>query len=269
MQGLRGRGIRIFNPYGREGMDLTTFESSTTSPLAKDTIAALIREEIIAGKLRPGELIVERNWALQLKVAQASIREAINILVAEGFVNKRSGSSARITLLTLEDVAQIYQVRSVLEGLAARLLVENRAELRDLHQAVFDIRSAAECNNMRALSERDLAFHLLLCRKSGNSYLAQNHRRLVVPLFAFVITRVHKEPAWSRHWRRCAAEEHQEIIEAVRSGEPSNAEEHVKLLIETMGNDMLTYLKSKGADQGQLKVTHNDLLQRRRVFSVD
>src|ERR1035441_2275525 len=55
------------------GMDLTTFESSTTSPLAKDTIAALIREQIIAGELRPGELIVERNWALQLNVAQASI----------------------------------------------------------------------------------------------------------------------------------------------------------------------------------------------------
>jgi DNA-binding GntR family transcriptional regulator len=227
-----------------------TLETLVKSPLTKDSIAAFIREQIIAGKLRPGELIVEKHWALELEVAQASIREAINILAAEGFVTKRSGSSARVTELTLQAVAQIYQVRSVLEGLAARLSVENRAELRDLQQAVADIHSAAECNNMRALSERDLKFHLLLCQKSGNYFLAEDHRRLVVPLFAFVIMRVQEEPAWSREWRSRAGEQHQEIIEAVRSGEPSNAEEHVKHLIETMGNDMLTFLKSKGADQG-------------------
>jgi DNA-binding GntR family transcriptional regulator len=238
--------IKGFGHYGREAMGFTTLANSTTSPLAKDTVAATLREQIITGKLRPGELIVERNWALQLKVAQASIREAINILAAEGFVKKRSGSSAKITQLTLEDVAEIYRVRSVLEGLAARLLVENRADLRDFDQAISDIRSAAECNNMRALSERDLEFHLLLCQKSGNKFLAEYHRRLVVPLFAFVVMRVHEETAWSRHWRRRAPDEHLEIIERVRSGEAINAEEGVKLIIGTMGDDMLTLLKSKG-----------------------
>jgi DNA-binding GntR family transcriptional regulator len=225
-----------------------TLETLVRSTLTKDSIAALIREQIITGKLRPGELIVERNWALQLDVAQASIREAINILAAEGFIKKRSGSSAKVTKLTLEDVAQIYKVRSVLEGLAARLLVENQAELQDLEQAVADIRSAAVCNNMRALSDRDLKFHQLLTRKSGNNFLAETHTRLLVPLFAFAVVRVQQEPAWIRHWKACAVDEHQEIIEAIRSGEPSNAEQRVRFVIDTMANNLLALLKLKGAD---------------------
>src|SRR5262249_22554563 len=143
------------------------------------------------GRLKPGERIVETQWAPKLRVAQASVREALNILAAEGFVEKGVGRSARVTELSDQDVEQIYQLREVIEQLAARLVAEKQPDLSDLDQAIADMRSAAECGNLRAFYERDLLFHLLICEKSGNRFLEQSLKRVLVPLFAFVVMRVH------------------------------------------------------------------------------
>ena len=61
----------------------------TRCPLVKDNLADFL--EIINGRLKPGQPIVESKWAGELSVAQASVREALNILTMEGFVQKRPG----------------------------------------------------------------------------------------------------------------------------------------------------------------------------------
>lgn len=205
-------------------LDVMTFADPKTGPsMIKDNLAGILREEIISGRLAPGGSIVEGKWAARLNVAQASIREALNILVSEGFVEKGSGRSARVTKLTDEDVIQIYRVREALERLAARLVAEKQPDLSDLDQAIADMRSAAECGNVRAFYERDVQFHMLICRKSGNIFLEQAVRRLIVPLFAFVVMRAHGSSADVEHWKK-SIEHHQHIIEAIRSGDPVYAE---------------------------------------------
>src|SRR5215475_5790329 len=92
--------------------------------LLKENVAERLREEILAGRIVPGEKIVEGKWAREYGVAQISVREALNILVAQGFVTKGHGRSARALKLEKEDIIHIYQVRGVLEGLAARLIAE-------------------------------------------------------------------------------------------------------------------------------------------------
>jgi len=64
--------------------------------LLKESIAQRLREEILAARLSPGEKIVEGKWAREYGVAQISIREALNILVAQGLVTKGHGRSARV-----------------------------------------------------------------------------------------------------------------------------------------------------------------------------
>src|SRR5579872_2688795 len=92
----------------------------------KGSVAEFLLDEIINGRLKPGERVVEGKWATQLQVAQASVREALNILAARGFVEKELGRSARVTTLTDDDVQRIYEVRAALEGLAARLVATAR-----------------------------------------------------------------------------------------------------------------------------------------------
>lgn len=192
--------------------------------LVKHQLAAHLREEILGGKLRPGDTIAETQWAPRLGVAQASVREALNILANEGLIQKEPGRSARVTMLTQQDVAHAYQVRAVLEGLAARLVTEKQPDLRDLEQTIIDMRSAAEQNDLRATIERDLAFHLLLCEKSGNPVLADHARLLLVPFFAFTLIKVYANQESARAWMASTGD-HVMVLDAIRSKDPAFAEQ--------------------------------------------
>lgn len=219
------------------------------SLMVKDSVAARLREEIISGRIAPGERIVEGKWASKLGIAQASVREALNILIAEGFVEKESGQTARVVDLSETDVGQIYEVRAALESLAARLVVENKADLTDLDQTIADMRAALECKNVRAFYERDLRFHMLICEKSGNRYLDLDLRRLIVPLFAFVILRIHGAASDSEEWAR-SIEQHRQILDAIRSGDPFFAEHQVARAIKrfAVGTKDILCAENSGAE---------------------
>src|SRR5579864_7510094 len=119
---------------------------SSVEPLVKHTVADCLRKEIASGALRPGTRIVEGTWAREFGVAQGSIREAINLLAQDGFVTKAAGRSARVVSLSEQDVLHIFELRGVLEGLAARLLAETRAHTDPLDHAVERMRQAYRDN---------------------------------------------------------------------------------------------------------------------------
>src|ERR1700757_4965071 len=158
----------------------------SSGPLIKDTVADRLRTEIACGALRPGVRIVEGFWSRKFGVAQASIREAINLLAQEGFVTKASGRSARVVNLTERDVLQIYEIRGALEGLAARLLASHPDEIQPLEEALDMMRWAWKQGRAADLIDADLRFHLELCRLSNNSYVFEHARRVLLPFFAFV-----------------------------------------------------------------------------------
>jgi DNA-binding GntR family transcriptional regulator len=194
--------------------------------LVKDRLAEVLRKEIVAGRLVPGESIVEGQWAARLGVAQASVREALNILTNKGFVEKGSGRSARVIKLSRDEVRQLFEMRSVLEGVAARYVAENQPDLRDVDQALADMIAAAETRNLTAYYERDLEFHLLIAQKTGNRFLVQQLRWLLSPLFAFFIMNLQIEKDNPAYWKG-SIDEHREIIAVLRKGDPIAAEKHM------------------------------------------
>ncbi len=92
-------------------MDSPNVVQDDSSLLIKQSLAAKLREEIIGGHLAPGQRIIEGHWARKFGVAQTSVREAINLLISEGFATKASGRSARVTSYSEADIAQIYELR--------------------------------------------------------------------------------------------------------------------------------------------------------------
>jgi DNA-binding GntR family transcriptional regulator len=195
--------------------------------LVKHDLADGLRTEIMNGSLPSGDRIVESKWARKFGVAQGSIREAINILALEGFINKQAGRSARVVHLTEVDVAHLYEVRGALEGLAARLAAKRRADLSKLETAVAGMRRAASEGNCEALLQDDLQFHLQLCELSGNPFLIEQSRRLLVPFFAFVRMRVATSRQTTSPWDK-DLEAHQRIIDLLREEEDDVAELYVK-----------------------------------------
>jgi DNA-binding GntR family transcriptional regulator len=198
--------------------------------LIKTQLAAELRERILTGELQPGQIISETQWAPKLGAAQASVREALNLLVSEGLVQKEPGRSARVTNLTERDVVQVYRVRAVMEGLAARLAAEQRSDLSGLENAIEDMRSMAGRGNLRGAIEADLTFHLLLSEVSGNPFLIQQTRQLVIPLFAFTLIRALVDGKAAQAWVDAACD-HQLILAGIRSGDPLFAEQSTRHVI--------------------------------------
>jgi DNA-binding GntR family transcriptional regulator len=198
--------------------------------LVKDNLAAYFRQEIVSGRLAPGEKIAEVKYAKLLKLSQTSVREAINILMAEGFVQKGSGRTARVTQLSYEDVNHSYDLRAVLEGYCARIVAQDKPDLSELEQTLADMSAAADCHNINAFYERDLRFHILMAEMTGNRMLVQALKRIIVPLFAFVV--VHTERTQKGQWIE-SIERHSRIIEALKTHDPVFAERLVTQTIET------------------------------------
>src|SRR5215475_708534 len=135
-------------------------DDTSASLLVKQTLAAKLKEEIIQGQLLPGRRIIEGFWARKFGVAQTSVREAINLLISEGFATKASGRSARVTSYSEADIAQIYELRGALEGLAARLTTQRQPDLEPLETSLKELRKATKSGDIRRLIEADLHFHL-------------------------------------------------------------------------------------------------------------
>jgi len=202
----------------------------------KDNLAAYFREEIISGRMAPGEKIVEVRWAKTLKISQTSVREALNILSAEGFVQKGSGRTARVTQLSEEEIRHSYELRAVLESYAARIVAQKKPDLSELDHALADMGSAIECNNVRAFYERDIQFHLVLAEKTGNYILVRAIKRIILPLFAFVVMRVQDSGADLSHWNH-SLEQHKRIVDALKTGDPVFAERIVAQTISQFLNE--------------------------------
>src|SRR6266545_1550547 len=82
-----------------------------------------LREEILAGGLRPGTELAEVALSEQLGVSRGPIREAIGRLASEGLVTVRPRRGAVVRSVSKEEFLELYQVREALELMAVRLAV--------------------------------------------------------------------------------------------------------------------------------------------------
>jgi DNA-binding GntR family transcriptional regulator len=170
---------------------------------------------------------VEGLWSRKFAVAQASVREAINLLIAEGFLLKGIGRSARVVQYSEQDVERVYQVRAALEGLAASLACSAQADLSHMTAALHTMISAAKRRDMRSLVAGDLRYHLCLAEASGNPLLANILRRLLTPLFAFALLRALKRHQGPGAWTRDIPS-HRRVIEIIQEGNPLVAQHYVQ-----------------------------------------
>ena len=92
------------------------------APLRQQVLDEL-RQSIIAGRLNPGERLIERELISMMGVSRTVIREALRQLESEGLVAIVPNKGPIVRTLTLEEARDLYAIRAVLEGLAARLFV--------------------------------------------------------------------------------------------------------------------------------------------------
>ncbi|MEF0941713.1 GntR family transcriptional regulator [Rhizobium sp. BR 362] len=86
-----------------------------------------VREAIVNGYFRPGDRLVERDMCAQLGVSRTIVREVLRHLESEGLVANLPNKGPIVAQLDLDEAKQIYEIRGVLEGMAARLCAQRRS----------------------------------------------------------------------------------------------------------------------------------------------
>jgi DNA-binding GntR family transcriptional regulator len=237
-------------------------QQSPPSSLLKEHLAAELKQVILKGGLRPGERVIEGKWAKTFGVAQASVREAINLLMAEGFLVKDAGRSARVVHYLEQDVARIYEVRSAIEGLAAELTCSKRADLAHIEGALNGMVEAAATGDMKGLIQSDLRFHVCLLDAGGNPLVADIGRKLLFPLFAFIEMRAISTAKGTEAWSN-DLQYHRNIVSIIREGDPNLAGQYVQHCLkqfavsayEVWAHGAGTDKPRRSSRKGDLKIT--------------
>jgi DNA-binding GntR family transcriptional regulator len=141
----------------------------------KYAISQKLREEIISGKLLPGERITETWLADKFKCSRGPIREALNQLGSEGFLRLQPNHGAVVTKTSSKDVEDFYALLELLESKAVewatpRLGSEDIIALKNINQEIIKIsKDGADC--IEQWIPLNLAFHRLFRERCGNSKL--------------------------------------------------------------------------------------------------
>src|SRR5438552_11484204 len=139
-----------------------------------EAAAQRLREAIIAGKLKPGERLIEQKLASQLGIGQPTLREALKELEYQGFVRKLANKGRTfVTKLSTEDFRKIHQVRMVLEVLAVELAAAHisPAALGELDEAAGRLHTAARDLDRTMCHTIDPSFNLTVWKLTGNAHL--------------------------------------------------------------------------------------------------
>lgn len=187
-----------------------------------------IRDAIRTGLIRSGERLMENDLADALDMSRTPVREALRRLEVERLIENAPRRGLIVPQITLEDLVEIFQIREVLEGLAARLAAERMSsiEIEAMRQVIESAERAVEAGDTVTLAEGNPQFHPLFRKGSKNSRLPaliellyDSHRPLL--LYEFTPERASQ-----------AIAEHKAIYEAITARDADEAElltrEHAK-----------------------------------------
>ncbi|MDY5845335.1 MAG: GntR family transcriptional regulator [Bariatricus sp.] len=180
-----------------------------------------IREDILKGKYKENEELREATLGKEMGVSRTPVREALRQLELEGLVHIIPNKGAYVTGITEKDVHDIYMTRSLLEGLCARWAAEHitREQIEELEEILLLAEYHIERDNTEQLSELDNKFHEVLyeaCESRILSHILSDFHKYVQ------IARTKSVKKENR--ARKSLEEHREILEALRAGDPERAE---------------------------------------------
>jgi DNA-binding GntR family transcriptional regulator len=135
----------------------------------------LIKRMILKGHLKPGERLIENQLSKKFGVSRTPIRESIRKLAAEGLVEITPKSGTRISQLTKSDIDEIYEIRDVLEGLAAERAapIITDKEIESLERLLKDAEKALLNKDIKRMAQIDTKIHDLICKSSKNNRLFQ------------------------------------------------------------------------------------------------
>ncbi|MHA7190239.1 GntR family transcriptional regulator [Arthrobacter sp. MDT2-16] len=145
-------------------------EGSRRPPTAQAFVLAELRRAIIAGEFLPGQPLRQDALAERFGVSRVPLREALKTLESEGQVHYEPHRGHRVATLSLTDLLEVYRIRQLLEGEAARVAMTRTLSstvLEDLRNAARDVETASGAGDLLGMTEANRRFHFILVEAAG------------------------------------------------------------------------------------------------------
>ena len=190
----------------------------TIVPLSRrtlhDELVDRLRTLIVEGELRPSTRIHEGDLGKALGVSRTPLREALKVLASEGLIELVPGRGAIVKKLTPKDVAEMLDVLSALETLAARLACRHasHAEIARLRSVHDEMIACYDAGNRLEYYWRNQAIHTGIAEASGSALLAAMHATIQARLKRIRFIGNDEPPKWA-----AAVGEHEEMIAALEA----------------------------------------------------
>lgn len=194
--------------------------------LKKHSLTTLVQDElerlILSGELAPGDKLNEAQLATRLGVSRGPVREAFRALEQAGLLRTEKNHGVSVRIVSIEEAEEIYQVRAMLDEQIGRLLAGGIApgQLASLRQIVEAMKAARSSHDGQAYGHLNLEFHDAMAAAVGNRTLLETYRRLVRELSLFRQTAL----AINTSAIDQSASEHEQIVEAIASGDANLTE---------------------------------------------
>ncbi len=193
--------------------------------LINEKVYHALREAIITGKLKPRERLNTSKVATALGVSRTPVKIALDMLSLEGLVEVVPRSGAFVSDIYSDDLQEIYLMRSVLEGLAARIAVENitAADLAKLDGIIDEYEKVIAANDRKQLIRLNAEFHLSVALACKKRRLISEIKRLYDYCLRYRVLSLSETTKVEESYKG-----HREILEALKSRDADRVEDTVR-----------------------------------------
>ncbi len=221
-------------------------EKITTSTLHQE-VAKRIRELIRSGELRRGQKIDEKALCESMGVSRTPVRESLRILHSEGLIDLIPHRGAYVSRPCIEDIQEMFDVMSTLEGMCARLAVEKTApsDLKTMESLHDKLEQCYAEWDHRGYLEHNEVLHLFVQELAGNKILND----VIDGLRRKILLYRHEQLYRPERFHQ-SVQEHREILDSFQRGDAATAESAMKRHLLNQGKALVGLYASK-KDKGK------------------
>ncbi len=206
----------------------------------RDSVFYTLRQEILTGKIAPGERLMEIHLADRLGVSRTPIREAIRELVAEGLVTIVPRKGATVSQITEKSMSDVLEIRSALDALCVELACERitETELDELREECDKFEEIVKTSDNRTIAQADVDFHNRIIKATRNDRLIALMDTLSQPMYRYRYEYIKDQEGHAN-----IVNEHRQIVESIAARAPQDAAEAARLHIDNQRKSIIRQIR--------------------------
>ena len=218
----------------------------------RDLVAQLLYDEIVELRISPGAKLNVNQISASLGISRTPVAEAIAKLTEIGFVVSHPGQNGNFVLdLNLNDMINLYQVRTAVESEAAALCAHNADDttVRELSNLAEAFKDSVIRRDIRGMKDTDMPFHRLIINSCGNPYIRQSYDILLPKLTMYqssMLEFIGRSNNDNNPWLSSVKYNHISVVAAIRMRMPILARQSMSDHVDASMN--FTTLSGNGSD---------------------